>query len=237
MLLHGFTQTGACLGPLSDDLARDHTVRLPDLPGHGGSAMLARADLWHTADLVAEACGTGIYVGYSMGGRAALHLALAHPELVDGLVLIGATAGIEDSVDRAARVAADEALADRVTDIGVDRFLQEWLAQPLFADLPDWARFDDERRANTAAGLAASLRHAGTGAMEPLWDRLGSIDVPVLCLAGEHDTKFTALAERLAASIGPNATVGIVAGAGHAVHLEAPDATIALVRNWLSRDL
>ena len=88
-------------------------------------------------------------------------------------------------------------MADHLTDVGVDQFLQEWLAQPLFADLPAWARFDEERRTNTAVGLAASLRRAGTGTMDPLWDRLSAIDVPVLCLAGERDTKFTALAERL----------------------------------------
>jgi 2-succinyl-6-hydroxy-2,4-cyclohexadiene-1-carboxylate synthase len=159
-----------------------------------------------------------------------LHLALARPDLVAALVLVGATAGIDDAAERAARAAADDALADRIETIGVAAFLDEWLAQPLFAGLPPWARFDDERRSNTAAGLADSLRHAGTGRMEPLWDRLDALDVPVRCLAGERDTRFTALAERLASAVGATGSAGTIPGAGHAAHLEAPDAVTAEVR-------
>jgi 2-succinyl-6-hydroxy-2,4-cyclohexadiene-1-carboxylate synthase len=242
LLLHGFTQTGACLGPLADDLARDHTVVLPDLPGHGGSAGVAGAGLWDAADLLADVLvelvathgdGAVPVLGYSLGGRTALHLALARPDLVRSLVLVGATAGIEDPAERAARAASDDALADRIEQIGVEAFLGEWLAQPLFAALPPWARFDDERRTNTAAGLADSLRHAGTGRMDPLWDRLGALDVPVRCLAGERDARFAALARRLAHAVGPSGSVGLVPGAGHAAHLEAPAAVVGEVRTIL----
>jgi 2-succinyl-6-hydroxy-2,4-cyclohexadiene-1-carboxylate synthase len=237
VLVHGFTQTGACLGPLATDLAADHDVRCPDLPGHGRSDVEPTADLWAIADVLAGVAastprGQAVVVGYSLGGRAALHLALAHPEVVERLVLIGATAGIEDAAERARRRAADEALAERILDVGVDAFLDEWLAQPLFAGLPAWARFDDERRANTTAGLAASLRHAGTGSMDPLWGRLHRIDVPTLVLAGERDAKFAALGDRLARGIGP-ASLATVPGAGHAAHLEAPAAAIDLVRRFL----
>jgi 2-succinyl-6-hydroxy-2,4-cyclohexadiene-1-carboxylate synthase len=239
LLLHGFTQTGACLGPLADDLARDHTVVLPDLPGHGGSGGVTGAGLWDTADLLADVVADlsarpVVVVGYSLGGRTALHLALAHPDLVGALVLVGATAGIDDPDERAVRAASDDALADRIERVGVDAFLEEWLAQPLFAGLPPWARFDDERRSNTAAGLADSLRHAGTGRMDPLWDRLGSLDVPVRCLAGQRDAKFRALAERLAAAVGPTGAVGVIDGAGHAAHLEAPEAVVGQVRDVLT---
>jgi 2-succinyl-6-hydroxy-2,4-cyclohexadiene-1-carboxylate synthase len=240
LLLHGFTQTGACMGPLADDLARDHRVLLVDLPGHGGSAGLTGADLWTAADAVARAVadvapqdGPVTVIGYSLGGRLALHLALRHPDTVQSLVLIGATAGIDDDAARAPRAADDAALADHIVDVGVDAFLHEWLAQPLFADLPAWARFDAERRANTAAGLADSLRHAGTGVMEPLWDRLGAIDVPSLVLAGERDAKFAGLARRLAEAIGADASVDLVPDAGHAAHLEAPDDVISRVRALL----
>ena len=236
-LLHGFTQTGACLGPMADDLAADHETMLVDLPGHGASSGLAGVDLWGAAEAVAAACGRATYIGYSMGGRIALHLALARPDLVSGLVLIGATAGIGNDVEWARRAASDAALADRVEAVGVDAFLDEWLDRPLFAGLPAWARFPGERRTNTVAGLAGSLRHCGTGTMEPLWERVGDIAAPVLCVAGRHDVHFCALAERLASSIGPNADVGIVSGAGHAAHLEAPEVTVALTRDLLTRVL
>jgi len=242
LLLHGFTQTGACLGPLARVLARDHRVLLADLPGHGGSAELAGADLWTAADLLARAVTEAspdrhpaVVVGYSLGGRLALHLALRHPDTVQAVVLVGATAGIDDDAARAARAAADATLADHIVDVGVDAFLLEWLDQPLFAGLPAWARFDGERRANTAAGLAGSLRHAGTGAMEPLWDRVGAIDAPSLVLAGGRDAKFAALAGRLADAIGANASADLVPDAGHAAHLEAPDAVISRVRALLDR--
>jgi 2-succinyl-6-hydroxy-2,4-cyclohexadiene-1-carboxylate synthase len=237
VLVHGFTQTGACLGPLADDLASDRAVVHPDLPGHGRSTAPPDADLWAVADeladrLAATTDGPATWIGYSLGGRACLHVALAHPGIVDRLVLIGATAGIDEAGERAARQDADERLAGHLEEIGVAAFLDEWLAGPLFATLPGWARFDDERRTNTEAGLAASLRHAGTGAMAPLWDRLGTIEAPTLVLAGERDAKFRALGERLVAAIGANATFQVVPGAGHAAHLEAPAATIAAIRSF-----
>ncbi len=135
VLLHGFTQTAASWGPVVDALQGPFSVFLPDAPGHGGSGAV-RADLWATAELLAEAVPvTATWVGYSMGGRTALHFALAHPGRVQRLVLISTSAGIEDPGQRAARRAADEALADRIEQEGTDRFLEWWLAQPLFASL------------------------------------------------------------------------------------------------------
>jgi pimeloyl-ACP methyl ester carboxylesterase len=125
-------------------------------------------------------------------------------------------------------------LADRLERDGVDPFLEDWLAQPLFRGLTDAMQFRDERRENTVVGLAESLRQAGTGSQDPLWPRLHEIDAPVLVVAGALDEKFSAEASRLAASIGPNATMHLVAGTGHAAHLEDPDAFTAALRAWLS---
>ena len=137
-------------------------------------------------------------------------------------MLLGATAGIVDDGERAARRAADEALAADLERDGLEVFLERWLALPLFAGLsPDAAGVDDRRR-NTAAGLAASLRLAGTGSQADLWGRLGRLDVPVLVLAGERDAKFAGIGRELAAAIGENARFEAVAGAGHAAHLEQP---------------
>jgi 2-succinyl-6-hydroxy-2,4-cyclohexadiene-1-carboxylate synthase len=236
-LLHGFAQTRRCWGPLADVLAGTHRTILLDAPGHGGSP-LAGADLPCGAAAVAatlrDAAATPAHVlGYSMGGRLALQVALDHPSAVRSLVLLGATPGIEDPAERAARRDRDAALAARIERIGVARFCQEWLAQDLFSDLPVWARFEPERRENRADALAASLRAAGTGSMEPLWARLGELSVPVLCVTGARDERFTATAARMVAAIGPNARAVVVPGAGHAAHLVAPDQVATAVSAFL----
>jgi 2-succinyl-6-hydroxy-2,4-cyclohexadiene-1-carboxylate synthase len=233
VLVHGFAQNRNCWGAVGTDLERDHEVVRVDVPGHGRSAAIATG-LDDGGRLIAQAGGDGTYVGYSMGGRFSLHAALACPDAVRGLVLIGAAGGIDDNAARAERRAADDQRAEQLERDGVDAFLATWLAQPLFAGLDTGGQFLDERRENTVAGLASSLRLAGTGAQKPLWTRLGALEVPVLAVAGAHDEKFTAEAERLASSIGANATVALVPGAGHAAHLERPHAFLAILRSWLA---
>jgi 2-succinyl-6-hydroxy-2,4-cyclohexadiene-1-carboxylate synthase len=240
VLVHGFTQTGRCWAPFDDLLAARHRLRLVDAPGHGAAGH-ATAGLAEAAGLVARTGSPGgepaVYLGYSMGGRIALRLALDHPALVRRLVLIGASPGLADPAERAAREVADDRLADRIETIGVDAFLDEWLAQPLFAGLPADRVHRAERRRNTASGLAASLRALGTGAQEPLWSRLGELTMPVLLLAGEHDVKFVAIARRTASAIGANASVSVVPGAGHTAHLEQPERTAAAVLDWLAAEV
>jgi 2-succinyl-6-hydroxy-2,4-cyclohexadiene-1-carboxylate synthase len=232
VLLHGFTQTASSWAPVIDELHGRFPLVLPDAPGHGGSS-LARADLWATADLLAETVHTpATWVGYSMGGRTALHIALSHPDLVEGLVLISTTAGIEDETLRAERRAADEALAQRVEKEGTEAFLGWWLSQPLFATLPPARAALQERLANTPAGLASSLRLAGAGVQEPLWDRLPQLaarDWPILLIAGALDRRYCDHAERMAAAIGPTAAVSIIPDAGHACHLERPGQVAAAI--------
>src|SRR6266545_3927592 len=210
VLVHGFTQTLSAMEPLAARLRDRHTVIRVDLPGHGGSAA-PEASFAEAAALLGEAGGAAAYVGYSLGGRLCLRLALDRPDLVRSLVLIGASPGLDDPAVRAARRASDEALAAELERVGLERFLDRWLAQPLFA----------------------SLRLHGAGAQEPLWDRLASLRPPVLLVAGARDGKFAALAERMAAVIGRSATVALVPGAGHAVHFERPDEVAALVRPFL----
>jgi 2-succinyl-6-hydroxy-2,4-cyclohexadiene-1-carboxylate synthase len=233
VLVHGFTQTGGAWQPVVQRLHALHTFTVVDAPGHGRSDAV-RADLWEGAKQLGEVGGPAAYVGYSMGGRLSLHLALSQPELVSGLVLVGATAGIEDETERAARRASDEALAQRVEAEGVPAFVDRWLSQPLFATLPAAASERDARLANTAAGLASSLRLAGTGTQEPLWPRLPTLDMPVLIMAGELDTRYAALGRRLAHTIGSNAELVLVAGAGHACHLERPDAFCLILSDFLA---
>ena len=233
VLVHGFTQTSRCWSPFDELLDERFERRSLDAPGHGDASDLA-LDVPAAAAYLAGVGGDGIYVGYSMGGRMALRLALDHPSLVRGLVLISASPGIADAAARRERVQRDSALADRLEKIGVAAFVDEWLAQPLFADLPPASAHRAERLRNTVHGLTSSLRLAGTGAQEPLWDRLGELAMPVLVLAGALDAKYVAIGRRMVAAIGANATFGEVAGAGHSVPLEAPDATARLVNDWLA---
>ena len=234
-LLHGFTQTGRSWAPLVDALAEHGEVLTPDLPGHGDRSEV-RADLWEASRLVGEECGPATYVGYSMGGRVALHLGLAQPEVVERLVLVSATAGIEDRAGRAARRREDEALARSLETDGVEAFLERWLESPLFAGLSPEAAGLDARRQNTAAGLASALRLMGTGSQDPLWRRLDELTMPVLVVAGERDDKFAEQAVHLGGWIGPTAELVLVPDAGHACHLENRGAFLELVSSFLEDD-
>ena len=164
-------------------------------------------------------------VGYSIGGRLALHAALAMPERIDRLVLVSASAGIDDADERAARRAADEILAESIERGSIDSFIECWGAMALFAQDPAWVRAEvaaDERRCDPST-LAAWLRALGHGAMHPMWRRLGEISAPTVILAGERDHAYVAAAERLAGSIVGSRLI-VVRGAGHRLALEAPAA-------------
>jgi 2-succinyl-6-hydroxy-2,4-cyclohexadiene-1-carboxylate synthase len=231
VLLHGFTQTGRSWQPVLHALAARYRAIAPDLPGHGEfaerrPASFAACDAY--VRVLAEAPIT--LAGYSMGGRIALHAALSLGPRVRRLVLIGASPGIADAAERAARAADDAALADRIEAIGLEAFVREWGAQPLFDGMPrgiaEIAHAD--RMRNTSPGLAAALRGLGTGAMPPLWERLGELALAVELVVGERDGKFRAIAERMAPALA-DARLHVVPSAGHAVQLEAPDAVAEIV--------
>jgi 2-succinyl-6-hydroxy-2,4-cyclohexadiene-1-carboxylate synthase len=236
VLLHGFTQNGECWGRFADLLSTDREMVRVDLPGHGKWSAV-RADLSESADLIADDCGAGDYLGYSLGGRVLLHLAMARPDAVARAVLIGASPGIDDPVQRTARVESDEVLArqlDGADRVELGQFLRRWLSGPLFSGLTPETSFVEARLDNDPAGLASSLRLCGTGVQEPLRERLGSIGMPVLVLAGELDEKFTAIGRDLADRIGDNATFRTVRRAHHACHLEEPEETATIVGEFLA---
>jgi 2-succinyl-6-hydroxy-2,4-cyclohexadiene-1-carboxylate synthase len=231
-LLHGFTQTGACWPDLASVLAERHEVAAVDLPRHGRSGSCS-GDLADTAAALADTIGPAILVGYSLGARTALTQAVLHPASVQALVLISGTAGIEDAEARAQRRAHDDALAEDLERDGVDAFLDRWLAQPFFADVPPERSCVDARHTNTAAGLAASLREAGQGVMEPLWDRLGAVQVPVLLVTGARDAAYSARAQRMATLLGGPTSHVVIPDAGHAAHLVDPAAVLDTLLPWL----
>jgi 2-succinyl-6-hydroxy-2,4-cyclohexadiene-1-carboxylate synthase len=239
VLLHGFTQTGRLWGPFGERMADSSTLVAVDLPGHGGSG-LVRADLPTTAGLVADAVRSVVgetpcaLLGYSLGARVALRVALGSHLPLHCVVLIGVTAGIEDAQERARRRRSDDAMADDLEASGdVEVFVDSWLRGPLFGRLESTnAAGRSERLRNTADGLASSLRSCGTGTMEPLWDRLPALPTPVLALAGSDDTRFAAHALRLQGLV-PHGVASLVPGGGHAVHLAQPEPVARIVRHWL----
>jgi 2-succinyl-6-hydroxy-2,4-cyclohexadiene-1-carboxylate synthase len=234
LLLHGFTGDMSTWQPFVN-LWTGFTKILVDIIGHGGSEAppfperysMARAakDLIELLDQLAF--DDVAVLGYSMGGRLALHLALEAPERVWALVLESASPGITDAKERYARVESDNALADDIERFGIEAFVDRWQAQPLFASQSRlsaevFERQREQRLASPPEGLANSLRGMGTGRQEYLAPRLGELTMPVLLLAGALDERYAALAASMAASIA-DATVEIIPDAGHAAHLEQPE--------------
>ena len=209
-----------------------------DLPGHGSHGDAGPANLERAVDRVA-ACVDGPFdlLGYSMGGRLALHCAFRLPARVRRLVLESASPGLADADDRHRRRAADDALAERILEGGVAAFAHTWADREVLRPGPrrspgDAERADGIRRAQRPEGLAAALRGLGTGSLPSLWHRLPEIGVPTRLLVGALDEKFVGIARRMAASL-EDVEVEVVPDAGHTVHLDRPDAWLRAVRRWL----
>ena len=238
--LHGFTGSVATWQPLAEALGGEHTLVTVDLLGHGASSRPADPHRYDPHRYSMERCVQDLvgvldalqipaaaWLGYSMGGRAALALALAAPERCRALVLEGASPGIEDPAQRARRLADDETLARRIEDQGVAAFVDHWEALPIFASqsrLPARVRegLRAQRLRNDPPGLANSLRGMGAGAQPALHHRLPELAMPACFIAGEEDAKYRREAEAMAASV-PHGRAVLVPEAGHAVHLERPD--------------
>lgn len=248
VLLHGFTGSAEAMSGLAEGLSDTYRVLAIDLPGHGKTQMPQSAlryfsmestvsCLWDALDeLGAERVNLA---GYSMGGRVALSAAVARPKRVTSVVCLGASPGIADPIKRSERKEADEALANSILSDGVEQFVDSWLAQPLFASLAsrlspaDFQASRQQRLANTAEGLAFSLRGIGTGSMKPLHDALAGAEFPCLWVAGAEDAKFAAIAEEMSATM-PNGRCALISDAGHSVHLENPAATLSAICDFLS---
>ena len=248
LLLHGFTGSAATWASFPEAWEHFSCIAI-DFLGHGNSDSPAEPERYATArwvdDMAALMDALGIaaaaVLGYSMGGRAALRFALAHPERVTALVLESASPGIEDEAERSVRVASDEALADDIERDGIGPFVDRWQSIPLFASqtaLPEAtrARLREQRLHNIPRGLANSLRGMGAGRDTPVFDRLVELRMPALLIAGGLDAKYRALAQRMAAASAPvaNTALAIVPDAGHATHLERPDAFQQVVVDFLS---
>jgi 2-succinyl-6-hydroxy-2,4-cyclohexadiene-1-carboxylate synthase len=246
LLLHGFTGSVRTLDAVSQGLRDAGLGTLAvDLLGHGRSDApvdpllysLERACADLAAILDAERVPRAALLGYSMGGRVALGFACAFPERVRALVLVGASAGLEQEAERTARREADERLAEEILRFGVPAFVERWMANPLFASQTRLGeRFLAESRAqrlaSSAVGLAGSLRGLGTGVQPALHAKLARLALPVLLVHGAEDAKFREIAHDLAARL-PNARVAAIPEAGHAAQIENPAAFLAVTTEFL----
>ena len=233
-LLHGFTQSGRSWREVIAKMPEGWKWIVPDLRGHG------ETQIWKGSSCSMDACTEDMVklwdalevekshlVGYSMGGRLALHIAAHKPERALSVLTIGAHAGLDEDA-RKGRRQGDEALASRIERDGLEAFVDYWGSLPLFAGLerrgPNYvAEVRAERMRNHVAGLACSLRGMGAGSMQPLWDGLAGVTFPSTFVAGQLDHGYVASARRLATTV-PNGRVEIVPRAGHAVHQERPEA-------------
>ena len=247
LLLHGFTGSGATLQGLVNGLSSTRRFVRPDLLGHGASDAPADPAAYRIERCLArledildhlevETCDV---IGYSMGGRVGLSLSVALPERVRSLVLIGASPGLAKASDREARRLADDAWAEGLLSRGLEWFVAEWMALPLFATqsrLGEAALSEMQRQRLScrAEGLAGSLRGLGTGSMPPLHEALSELKQPVFLIAGAEDEKFSGIAKEMERSI-LNAERFEVPGAGHAPHLERPSFLKPMLCRFLDR--
>lgn len=245
LLLHGFTGSSQSWGEgLIDGLASiGRPPVLVDLPGHGrnvGDAEPGHFTVEHVFELIADAAGGQVVdlVGYSMGGRMALAYAATFPHQVGRLVLESASPGLATEAGRIQRRASDDALAAGLVERGIEAFVDLWEGLPLFESQGSLsahllAAQRERRLLNEPQSLAACLRGLGTGRQPSYWELLPTVSVPALLMAGEADAKFVGIAEEMATSL-PNARLVVVAGSGHAVHLERPDAWLSEVTAFLA---
>jgi 2-succinyl-6-hydroxy-2,4-cyclohexadiene-1-carboxylate synthase len=232
-------------GTSESDLSERYRLIAIDLLGHGHSDSPADPDRYRVERCVADVLAVADHldlarfalVGYSMGGRVALNLAVSAPERLRALVLESASPGIESAAERQARVESDARLADVLEREGIEAFVDRWEKVPLFASqarMPSAARdrLRRQRLGNNPRGLANSLRGLGAGVPDPLISRLGEISVPTLLIAGELDTKYRALGQLMSERM-PSATLAVVPDTGHAIHFEQPTAFAQLISRFL----
>jgi 2-succinyl-6-hydroxy-2,4-cyclohexadiene-1-carboxylate synthase len=248
LVLHGFTGSARAWDEVGPELVRDARLIRVDLIGHGQSPSPPDAALYSLDNATRDLCSLldrlalerVDLLGYSMGGRLALHLAVHAPGRLRRVILESASPGIEDADERARRVQSDNALADRILRDGLSAFVDEWEQQPLLlpaAHVPEATRARQHalRLQNSPIGLANSLRGMGAGLQQPLWSRLARLDLPVQLIVGDDDTRYCAIARRMQ-NLLPRADLTVVAEAGHTVHVDQPPAFVKTVRCALSRN-
>ncbi|MER3432025.1 MAG: 2-succinyl-6-hydroxy-2,4-cyclohexadiene-1-carboxylate synthase [Leptolyngbya sp. ERB_1_1] len=237
VFLHGFLGSGAEFDPIVAQVP-DCWMTI-DLPGHGNTRFSEEYTMVNTASAIIDLLNQlkidqANLVGYSMGGRLALYLALNHPERFPKAVIESGSPGLKTEQERAARIDRDRDLAMQI-ETDFDHFLIDWYNQPLFQSIKAHPNFEEmlkERSRNNPIELARSLREMGTGMQPSLWEKLKSHHYPLLLMVGECDRKFVALNQEMA-SLCKTAEISIVPNAGHNIHFEKPECYVDQIRTFL----
>lgn len=227
VFIPGFMQPADAWAPVAERLGERYPSRLLEHRQHTYEGRMA--------EIAAEGEGA-VLCGYSLGGRLALRAAVADPERYLGLVVVGASAGIEAPGERARRAEADDKLASWIETQPIERVVDVWERQPLFADQSE-ALVEAQRTGRLNQDprhLALLLRTAGQGALEPVWQQLHTLPLPVLAIAGAVDERYGAAASRIARTV-PDGRARIVEAAGHAPQLQRPDAVAVLLAEFLDQ--
>lgn len=242
VLLHGFTGSTKTWDYFVDQYQDDFEIIVVDLPGHGktntGTPRSMEACSKDLRQLLLHLGLTSVHlVGYSMGGRTALTLAMLYPDYVASLILESASPGLESAQERRDRMAHDEQLAQTIERDGLEAFVNFWEAIPLFQTqkkLPVDVRqaIRAERLSQIESGLAQSLRSMGTGIQPSWWEQLQALTIPVLLVVGELDKKFVNINKKLENRM-PTGYLVIVENAGHAIHVEESDFFGKLVSEFI----
>jgi 2-succinyl-6-hydroxy-2,4-cyclohexadiene-1-carboxylate synthase len=249
VFLHGFTQRGAIWDWVLDDVRQrlqgEWELITPDLPGHGDTPIGDEETFWQTADKLADEYGPAHWVGYSLGGRTLLHVAIAHPQVVQSMVLVGAKGGFEDAEQARKRIEADEKIAEKLDAMGSkdafrDWLENTWLAMPMFRGLQPEAGQPDRRQVdlrvtNNTHNLAQSLRRHGSGMQDYLVPKLADVQVPTTVLWAERDSDLIMADCKVLADVLPNAYGNEVPSVSHSIPWEAPDLFADFIARTVAR--
>jgi 2-succinyl-6-hydroxy-2,4-cyclohexadiene-1-carboxylate synthase len=235
LFLHGFLGNRLEFATVISRLDRFNCISI-DLPGHGETQASWEYSLPNTADSIIEnlPVDQANLVGYSMGGRLALYLALNYPDRFPKAVIESGSPGLKTELERAQRIQCDRELANRL-EADFDQFLIDWYNMSLFKSFaahPNFEQILEQRKKNNPIELARSLKEMGTGMQLSLWEKLKSHRQPLLLMVGEYDRKFIEINQEMV-SLCETAEFAIVPNCGHNVHFEKPGEFVDRVQRFL----
>lgn len=217
----------------------DDTLRVIDLYQYldGQSQTF---DEWAAAfnqEVVAAGTKRNVLIGYSLGGRLALHVLLAANHLWEAAIILCAHPGLRDDDERLRRMAADAEWAALALTLPWQQFLTRWDQQQILAVNQSEEEVNDIRLTLEPRrhAVARSFMDWSLGKQDDLREVLSEISCPLLWLTGEGDHKFTQLAEE-ALPLLPSGEHRTLADAGHRLLVDAPGGVADAILAFLNRE-